>query len=271
MQEANLSASKRCHLLGVPVDGLTVDELNDAILHLVRAGRHALVLNVNVHALNIAVERPPFAELLRRAELVFCDGAGVRLAAFLRGYRLPPRITYADWMWSLAEFVCLNELSFYFLGGRPGVAEEARHVLCRRYPGLKVVGVHHGFFDKSAGSAENAEVVANINKANPDILVVGFGMPVQEEWLGANWPNLHARVALTGGAAFDYISGTLRRPPRWMQLTGFEWLGRMLIEPRRLWRRYMIGNPLFVARVLKSILIDSEIAARRTIRARLTS
>jgi N-acetylglucosaminyldiphosphoundecaprenol N-acetyl-beta-D-mannosaminyltransferase len=275
MHSGLLSSSEntadRCHILGIPVDGYTVTQLNETILRLVRERKRALVLNVNVHALNLSVERPSFADILRKAEVVFCDGAGVRMAAFLKGCRLPPRITYADWMWSLAEFSCRHELSIYFLGGRPGVAERARRVLCGAYPGLKIVGVEHGFFDKSANSDENAAIIRKVNKANADILIVGFGMPVQEEWLAANWPGLRVRVALTGGAAFDYISGTLRRPPRWMQLVGLEWLGRMLIEPRRLWRRYVVGNPLFIARLVTSIVMDSETALRRTIRARLTS
>lgn len=251
------SPAKRCQIIGVPVDSLTVKELNEAILELVRNRKHALVLNVNLHALNLAAERPWFAELLRRAEIVFCDGAGVRLAAFLKGRRLPPRITYADWMWSLAEFASHHELSLYFLGGRPGVADQADKALRLRYPKLKIVGTHHGYFEKSAGCSQSRAIVEELNRINPDILVVGFGMPIQEEWLCEHWAMLKVPVALTGGAAFDYVSGTLRRPPKWMQLIGLEWLGRLLIEPRRLWRRYVIGIPWFMARFIWSLVSES--------------
>ena len=253
----NSRSEKRCALLGVPVDGLTVRELNESILELVRRRRHALVLNVNVHALNLAVERPWFADLLRRAEIVFCDGAGVRLAALLKGHQLPPRITYADWMWSLAEFASQHGLSLYFLGGRPGVAAKAARALRGANPTLKIAGTRHGYFDRAAGSAESVGVIEEINRAKADILVVGFGMPIQEQWLSEHWGMLNAQVGLTGGAVFDYVSGTLRRPPGWMQRVGLEWLGRMLIEPRRLWRRYVLGNPLFVARVVRSLWIDA--------------
>jgi N-acetylglucosaminyldiphosphoundecaprenol N-acetyl-beta-D-mannosaminyltransferase len=247
-----------------------VVELNHAILNLVRERQRALVLNVNVHAMNLAIEKPWFGDLLRQAAIVFCDGAGVRLGALMSGHPLPPRITYADWMWSLGQFASSHGLSLYFLGGKPGVAEEAKRALRRQNPSLKIVGTRHGYFDKTAGSAESIAVVEEINRTNPDVLVVGFGMPVQEQWLADHWKLLNARVALTGGAAFDYVSGTLRRPPKWMQATGLEWLGRMLIEPRRLWRRYVVGNPLFFARLLKSQLIELLPSGRRTIRPRLT-
>ncbi len=260
------NSTKRCHLLGIPVDGLTVKELNEAILALVRNRKHALVLNVNVHAMNLAVERPWFADLLRQAEIVFCDGAGVRLGAYLKGHRLPPRITYADWMWSLAAFASDHGLSLYFLGGCAGVAAQAAAALQGVHPRLKIAGTHHGYFDKTAGCAESAEVIVEVNRLKPDILIVGFGMPVQEQWLAEHWDQLETHVALTGGAAFDYVSGELRRPPKWMQLVGLEWLGRMLIEPRRLWRRYVLGNPLFFARLIKSILTPE----RQIVRPRLT-
>jgi N-acetylglucosaminyldiphosphoundecaprenol N-acetyl-beta-D-mannosaminyltransferase len=263
MSSSIVHARTRCQLLGIPVDGLAVGELNEAILDLVRKRRHALVLNVNVHAMNLAVERPWFADLLREAEIVFCDGAGVRVGALLKGHRLPPRITYADWMWSLASFASMHGLSLYFLGGKPGVAEEAKRALRRQNPSLRIVGARHGYFDKSAGSAESKAVIEEVNRANPDILVLGFGMPVQEQWLADHWNMLNARVALTGGAAFDYVSGTLRRPPKWMQTVGLEWLGRMLIEPERLWRRYVIGNPVFIARVLRSLISERKFGLAR--------
>jgi N-acetylglucosaminyldiphosphoundecaprenol N-acetyl-beta-D-mannosaminyltransferase len=134
----------------------------------------------------------------------------------------------------------------------------AARVLHHAFPALKIVGTRHGYFDKTANSVESDGVIRHINDVRPDILVVGFGMPVQEQWLADNWTALDVSVALTGGAVFDYVSGTLRRPPKWMQGVGLEWLGRMLIEPRRLWRRYVVGNPLFMARVVKAMLVPQD-------------
>ncbi len=233
------------------MDPVTVEELHAKIGAEVRGERHALVLNANVHCLNLAYGDPALRNFLNEAEVVFCDGAGVMLAARLFGRRIPERITYADWIWRLAAYAAAEGFSLYFLGARPGVAEKAAEKLAERHPGLKVSGVRHGYFDRTAGSGENEAVIRQINAAAPDILLVGFGMPLQERWLMENWRRIDARVALTGGAVFDYVSGELRRGPRILTDNGFEWLARLLVEPRRLWRRYIVGNPVFLLRVLR--------------------
>jgi N-acetylglucosaminyldiphosphoundecaprenol N-acetyl-beta-D-mannosaminyltransferase len=241
----------RIDVLGVGVDPLMVEELNAEIGRLVRGGEQGLALNVNAHCLNLCYEDFELRDFLNSAEVVFCDGAGVMLAARILGKRIPERITYADWVWRLAAFAAAQGFSLYFLGARPGVAQEAARRLKERYPTLKIVGVRHGYFDHSAGSPENEAVVREISAAAPDILLVGLGMPLQERWLMENRHRLAAGLALTGGAVFDYVSGTLRRGPRFLTENGFEWLARLLVEPGRLWRRYLIGNPLFLLRVLK--------------------
>jgi len=233
------------------VDPVTVDELREEVLRLAGEDGLSLVLNANVHCLNLSYRDPALRDFLNRADVLFCDGAGVKVAARLLGGRIPERITYADWAWQLAAFAEAEGLSIYFLGARPGVAVKAARNLKERYPDLKVAGVRHGYFDHAAGSQENAAVVQEINAAEPDILLIGLGMPLQERWLMENRRNLNARVALTGGAVFDYVSGELRRGPRLLTDHGFEWLARLLMEPGRLWRRYLLGNPLFLARVLR--------------------
>ncbi|MCA9941234.1 MAG: WecB/TagA/CpsF family glycosyltransferase [Anaerolineales bacterium] len=241
----------RHNIFNVPVDALTVDQLHAWILRSVRRNERALVLNVNVHALNLAYEQGWFADYLNQAEIVFCDGAGVMLAARLLGFHIPERITYADWMWQFAAFAAEHQLSFYFLGGQPGVAAAAGDKLRARFPDLRIAGIQHGYFDKTPGSSENEAVVQEISRLQPNILLMGLGMPLQERWLQENWPRLNANIALTGGAVFDYLSGQLQRAPAWMTNNGLEWLGRLLIEPKRLWRRYVLGNPLFFWRVLQ--------------------
>lgn len=240
----------RVNVLGVGVDPLTVGDLQAEVGRLVRDRKRGLVLNANAHCLNLCYEDPKLRDFLNGAEVVFCDGAGVMLAARILGRRVPVRITYADWAWQLADFAEAQNFSLYFLGARPGVAQAAARKLKQRYPGLNVVGVHHGYFDRS----ENEAVVQKINAAAPDILLVGLGMPLQEYWLMENRHRLDASVALTGGAVFDYVSGRLRRGPRLLVSSGFEWLARLLIDPRRLWRRYLVGNPLFFIRVVRQRL-----------------
>ncbi len=246
--------SGRVDVLGVGVDPLTVEGLHAEIGRLVRGGRGGLVLNANAHCLNLCYENPALRRFFGAADVVFCDGAGVMLAARILGGRLPERITYADWAWRLAAFAAAEGFSLFFLGARPGVAQAAARRLRERHAGLEISGVHHGYFDHSAGSPESEAVVEEINAAAPDILLVGLGMPLQEYWLLENGRRLDAGVALTGGAVFDYVSGRLGRGPRLLTDNGLEWLARLLVEPRRLWRRYLIGNPLFLLRVVRQRL-----------------
>jgi N-acetylglucosaminyldiphosphoundecaprenol N-acetyl-beta-D-mannosaminyltransferase len=243
----------RIDVLGVGVDPITVDELHAQIARLVRSGKLGLVLNVNAHCLNLCYKDSALRDSLNGADVVFCDGVGVMLAARMLGGRIPARITYAAWIWRLAGFAAAEGFSFYFLGARPGVAQEAATRLRERYPSLRIVGVRHGYFDHSAGSAENEAVLEEINSTAPDILLVGLGMPLQERWLTQNRHRLDARVALTGGGVFDYASRRVPRGPPILTERGFEWLARLLNEPRRLWRRYLLGNPLFLLRVLRQL------------------
>ena len=244
-----MSRGGRVGVLGVWVDRITAEGLHAEVTRLVRR-RGGIVLNVNAHCLNLLHEDEGLRDFFAAADIVFCDGAGVRLAARMLGDRLPERITYADWLPRLAALAEERGFSLFFLGARPGVAGEAARRLRRSHPDLKIVGVRHGFFDHRAGSPENEAVVAEINAARPDVLFLGLGMPLQERWLMENHRRLDVGVALTGGAVFDYASGRLRRGPSLLTDYGFEWLARLLVEPRRLWRRYLLGNPLFLARLL---------------------
>lgn len=152
-------------------------------------------------------------------------------------------------------------ISPFFLGARPGVANKAAARLRESYPDLNIAGVQHGYFDHAPGSPENEAVVQEINAANPDVLIVGFGMPLQERWIKDNWERLSAKVVIPLGAMLDYLSGDflsgdIRRGPPIMRNNGFEWLARLLVDPRRLWRRYIFGNPLFLLRVLRQRLSE---------------
>jgi len=238
-------------LLGTQLTLCDRDQLLEFVQQTVESNDRAIVLSGNIHSFNLAYRQDWLRDFFNQADAVRIDGAGVRLGARILGHRTPKRMTWADFMWDLARVAESRRYRMFFLGARPGVAALATVRLRDRFPDLDVVGEHHGYFDKAPGSPENEAVIRTINTANPDVLVVGFGMPLQERWLRDNWHRVHTNVVLTGGGVFDYISGELRRPPLWMTGHGLEWLGRMIVEPRRLWRRYLVGNPLFIWRVLK--------------------
>jgi len=255
-------ATKTVEILGLHVQSHTWDGLNGAISQIIRSGGHAVIPNVNVHFANLSWRLPWLREFFNSAPVNFCDGAGILLAARLLGGRIEERITYGDWFASLAAFCQREHFCFYFLGGGPEIAAEASQRVTSLYPGLVVAGTHHGYFAKGRLDAENTEVIAAINRCRPDILLVALGMPLQEEWLAQNWERIDAGVALTGGAILDYLSGRMRRPPAWMCRNGWEWLGRLLIEPRRLWKRYLIGNPLFLMRLLRQRLMPDRSSSK---------
>ncbi len=237
-------------ILGVEINKISKEEILQFILASIQGKQKIIASYGNIHALNLSYQLPWFRDFLNLSDIVFCDGVGVQLAARLLGQRLDHRFTPPDWLGQLTAMCADRGFTLYFLGARPGVAEKAAAKLKEQNPTLQVIGCHHGYFDKTSGSDENEAVIAEINQLKPDLLLVGFGMPAQERWLADNLQRLDIHVALPVGAAFDYVSGETRRAPRWMTDNGLEWLGRLVIEPRRLWRRYIIGIPVFFWRIL---------------------
>ena len=240
------------NVLGVHVTRLTKDHLDEFIESCIRKGGKHVVTYVNVHALNIGKRDTLFRDFLNRSAVAYCDGEGVRLGARLLGKELPPRIVLTYWIWDLCSSCAQNGFSVFFLSGTQETIDEAVCNLRRKFPTLRVAGSHHGYFNKFG--EENEEVLAAISRASPDVLFVGFGMPAQEHWIDRNLDRLNAKVILTSGSMIEYVAGHRRVAPLWMANNGMEWLFRLLQEPTRLWKRYVIGNPLFIARVLKQLL-----------------
>lgn len=237
-------------VLGVYVHVIACHDLIEAMIVAAKTEQKTIVSNINVHAVNLAIQLPWYRDFLNRSDYVFCDGFGIKwAAAFLKG-KILERYTPPDWVPDFGRRCAEENLAWFFLGGQPGVAKQAAVQLQAGAPGLCVAGCHHGYFDKRTGYPENSAVIEQINSSGAEILFVGFGMPAQEKWLIENLPALNVRVALPVGAMFDYLAGATRRAPRWMTDHGLEWLGRLVIEPGRLWKRYILGNPLFIYRVL---------------------
>ncbi len=242
--------AKDIFILGTKLSRYSREELLQFIKEAVLSKRKVTILSGNVYSYNLAYKNIWFQRYFNQADIVRLDGSGVRLGAKILGYDTPERMTWADFAWDLAAYLQANQISIYFLGGKPGVAEKAAQNLLEKFPGLIHLGSEHGYFDKQTESSQNINIIQTINQKKPDVLVVGLGMPVQEKWLIENRNSLEVAVVMTGGAVFDYISGELKRGPKWMTDHGLEWLARMLIEPKRLWKRYIIGNPKFIYRVL---------------------
>jgi N-acetylglucosaminyldiphosphoundecaprenol N-acetyl-beta-D-mannosaminyltransferase len=236
------------NLFGIKIAPVTVEELCREVSRLIALGRKSFIVDANVHGINLAWQLPWMAQFYRRADLVYADGAGVVLGARLLGHRLPPRLTLADFVGLAAAHCCLKGHSLYLLGNPPGVAELAAGKLKLAEPGLQVLGTHHGFFQKEG--PENDAVIAAINRVRPDILMVGLGMPLEQRWVLDNYAKIEARVFWNVGAAFQFWAGVIPRCPRWVRECNLEWLFRLCLEPRRMAKRYLWGNSVFMFKVL---------------------
>jgi N-acetylglucosaminyldiphosphoundecaprenol N-acetyl-beta-D-mannosaminyltransferase len=242
-------------LFEIPIALGQPPELLRTICDWAAEGRTRRVMYVNAHVVNQSRTTTGLGEALRRADLVYCDGYGVRLAARVLGRPVPHRMTGADWIWDLAALCEQAGQSLYLLGSEPPIAREAAARLRQRHPDLDVVGSHHGYFE--LGSPHNERVIEHINEHPARLVLVGMGTPKQELWVDRYAERLDGAVVWTVGALFDYVSGHMPRAPRWLADNGLEWIFRLAIEPRRMWRRYLLGNPAFLSRVL------SEARARR--------
>jgi len=262
VNEFSRSELARIYLLGTQLTPYSREQMLVTTERIITSGHKGIVLSGNVLAFNLAYEQEDLRDFFNQANAVRLDGSGVRLGARILGYDIPGRMTWADFGWDLARLCEQRGFTLFFLGAKPGIADKAAARLKDRFPDLRVVGTQHGYFDKTRDSLENRAVIQRINAIKPNILIVGFGMPLQERWLMDNWDDIGPNVTFTGGAVFDYISGNLRRPPIWMTDHGLEWLGRLIIEPRRLWRRYLLGNPAFLWHVLNQRLKSHSFSGR---------
>jgi N-acetylglucosaminyldiphosphoundecaprenol N-acetyl-beta-D-mannosaminyltransferase len=241
----------KINVLGVEIDNISLDEILGRIEESIIGCDRIVITNVHVKGLNIACQQDWFRNYLNSSDLVFCEGKGVKLAARWLGYKNVYVHTFVDWIDRLAELAESRGFSFFFLGNPPGIAMQATQVLQAKFPKIKIAGAYHGYFNKQSGHIENEVVVEMINDAQPDILMVGFGMPLQEKWTSDNWHRLDAKVAIMCGALPEYIAGTLPRAPKWMTENYLEWIGRLIISPRRYWKRYLYDNSVLLFRILK--------------------
>jgi len=239
---------EQARIFGIPIDLGSPEDLLRMVCGWVGSGRRRRVMYANAHVLNQSLERADLRAALQAADLVYCDGYGVRIAARALELPEPHRMTGADWIWSLAALCEHAGASVYLLGSEPGVAHQAAERLRRWYPRLAIVGTHHGFFE--IGSPHAERVVEDINARRPDVVLVGMGTPKQELWVQEHAADVEADVLWTVGALFDYVSGRIPRAPGWLADNGLEWIFRLGIEPQRMWRRYLLGNPVFLGRVL---------------------
>lgn len=237
-----------------PVDRITMDYaavlVTEALLH--RGEMPAMtVAGPNAYLVTLAERDEKFAEAMRKADLAVPDGISVVMASRLLGQTIPERVTGGDLMERMCAEAARYGFRVFFLGGMPGAARMAAFNLRERYPGLNICGTYCPpvGFEKSAAGLKR--VWWEVEQAKPDLLCVAFGAPKQEIWMQAYRDQLSVGAILPVGAALDTQAGLRRRAPRCFQRIGMEWLFRLMMEPRRLGRRYLEGNTQFILLVLR--------------------
>ncbi len=236
----------RPEILGVPVDPLTPERLLDRAVELAKGSDRRVIAYANAHVLNQAWSDPELRRFLRDADLVYCDGSGVALAARLLGTPLGRRMTAADFVRPLMHRLASEQLPVFVLAGSQGSVEAARAALARDVPGLRLAGVASGYVSPE----DETGLLDAVNDSGARVLFVGMGTPLQERWVQRNRDRLRVPLVWVVGALFDFVSGEKRRGPGWLNDHHLEWLARLALEPRRLAARYLLGNPLFLWRVL---------------------
>lgn len=244
---------ERARILGCEIDRLDMAGTLEQCERLIESRAVAQHVVVNAAKLVAIQDDARLRSIIDRCELVNADGQSVVWAARILGDPLPERVAGIDLMDRLLERAEKRGYRVFFLGARNDVLDEAMRRLRGRHPRLRIAGCRDGYFQ----DAESAAVCAVIRAADPDILFVAMSSPRKEQWLAEHLADVGVPFAMGVGGALDVLAGATRRAPRWVQRAGLEWLFRLVQEPRRLWRRYLVTNARF------ALLVARELRHRR--------
>jgi N-acetylglucosaminyldiphosphoundecaprenol N-acetyl-beta-D-mannosaminyltransferase len=235
---------------------VTEDEVTAYVSDAWRHGEGGSIVTVNVDILRSAGRDSEVAALIADAEIVVADGMPLIWATTVAGRRLPERVTGASLVWRLAEAAAKTRRSVYLIGGDAGVPEGAALALLRQFPGLRVVGTESPPFGFEQDEKQVAELVRRVSRARPDLVLVGLGFPKQENLIARLRWVLPRAWMLGCGAGIPLAAGQFRRAPAALQRIGLEWVHRLLLEPRRLARRYLLHDLPFAVLLLVSSLAN---------------
>lgn len=237
---------------GAQIDSYSFDEVVELVIErAIAKTTPAYVVTPNAQHLNNLQQDDLFRKIYSKALLAIPDGMSIVWAAKFLGTPLKGKVSGSNLFEKLCEIGASKPLKIFLLGGRPQAAERAAEILEHRYPGLNIVGTYCPPYGFERDRREVDFINHQILDAAPDLLFVGLGSPKQEKWIYAHYQQLKVPVAIGVGVSFEFVAGMVKRAPRWMQNCGLEWLFRLLVEPKRLWRRYVIGNPLFMLLMLR--------------------
>lgn len=239
------SSPANIDFFGISVRNTSMDEALDWAINRVQRGEKSQLAFVNPDCLNIAWENDEYRNVLKSADRILPDGIGIHLGCRILGTRLVSNLNGTDLFPRLCERAATNRIGIFLLGAKPGIAAKAATEIRKKHPKLQITGTMHGYFPQE----QTGEVIEKINASGAGIVFVAMGAPQQELWLATHSDQLTVPLGIGVGGLFDFHSGNIQRAPVWVRELGMEWVWRLLMEPRRMWRRYVVGNPLFLLRV----------------------
>lgn len=230
-------------ILQFQIDKIDYPAMLDAIEIAFKEEKQITLTGANVHTINLSTKNIKFRKVLNQIDIIHPDGIGVFLASrFLFGkHGFVSRITGSDFYIQLIKYSIENGLSLFFFGD----VKETLDQISKKHPGLKIRGLCNGF------DFNNEELIKTINSSEPDILIVGLGSPKQEDWIVSNKEKIKTKVIIAVGDGIKVFAGIKKRGPKIIRLIGLEWFARLVYEPKRLWKRYILGNPIFILRLFK--------------------
>ncbi|MCB9014418.1 MAG: WecB/TagA/CpsF family glycosyltransferase [Lentimicrobiaceae bacterium] len=238
----------------VHIDLLNTREALETCSTLLKGPKSSTLFFINAHCFNIAVRNKQYYNSLQQADLLLNDGIGMKIASWFAGIRFKENMNGTDFIPKLIDQAHSISTSVYLLGAKPGIASIAAEKINNRAKSKLVVGYSDGYFNQN----QESEIIDSIRQSKAGLLILGMGVPMQELWISEHIHKLpDVKLAVAGGAIIDFMSGNIKRAPRWMQTSGLEWFYRFLHEPARLFNRYFIGNFVFFANILKFSLSKS--------------
>jgi N-acetylglucosaminyldiphosphoundecaprenol N-acetyl-beta-D-mannosaminyltransferase len=242
--------------VGVEIDNLSLQEVKHKIIEMINTGEKGYIVTPNASHVVLLQKDKEFKKAYENASLVLADGMPIIWVSRILGQPLKEKISGSDIFPLLCRVASQKDYKVFLLGAGPGIAKKASEALIKEFPNLKIVGTYSPLYNFQTNIEENKKINKIVNVAAPDILFVGLGAPKQEKWIYYNLNMLNIKIAIGVGAAFDFIAGAVKRAPKWMQKIGLEWFFRLIQEPKRMWRRYLIGNSIFIWLAIKEVFKD---------------
>ncbi|WP_165062244.1 WecB/TagA/CpsF family glycosyltransferase [Adlercreutzia sp. ZJ154] len=248
---------KRVEVMGAPIDPMTMDETIECACRFIESGSFAHFIGVNADKYLQMKDDSFIDEIVRKCEVINADGASIVMAAHTLGIDVPERVTGIDLMIELCSKLEKENVGIYLLGAKQDIVEKTAACLFEQFPELSIVGIHNGYFEET----DYSDIVKNIKDSGASVVFVGITSPKKERLIEYFRSRGLVGVFVGVGGSFDVISGEIARAPMWIQKAKLEWLFRMAKEPKRLFRRYIVGNTRFMALLAKEKLTNKRLAA----------